>query len=98
MSRIAHINSSKAAKQASLSDFKTGTAFVKNRLVKTRLTYKELSLLLGIVVAAIILMVIWLNPVSNEASDIGNTAQPALKLQAFKMILQKVQAVVQLFL
>jgi hypothetical protein len=97
MSRIAHINSNKAAKHASLSDLKTGTAFVKDRLVKTRLTYKELSLLLGIVVAAIILMVIWLNPVSAESSDIG-TAQPAIKLQAFKLILQKVQVVVQLFL
>jgi hypothetical protein len=61
-----------------------------------RLTYKELSLLLGIVVAAIILLVIWLNPVSAESSDIG-TAQPAVKRQAFKLILQKAQVVVQLF-
>lgn len=63
-----------------------------------RLTYKELSLLLGIAVAAIILMVIWLNPASNEASDIGNAVQPTVKLQAFKIILQKVQVVVQSFL
>lgn len=97
MSGIAHINTKKAAKKAVLGDFKTGTAFVKDRFVKTRLTYKELSLLLGIAVAAIILMVIWLNPISSETSDLGTT-QPALRIQGFKLIIQKVQVIVQLFL
>lgn len=98
MFKIAHISSKKTANQAALSDFQTGTGFVKGSHVKIRLTNKELSLLLGIAVAIIVLLVIWLNPISGETSDIGNTLQPAAKLQGFKIALQKIQVLVQLFL
>ncbi|MBX2967162.1 MAG: hypothetical protein KF845_13535 [Cyclobacteriaceae bacterium] len=66
--------------------------------MKMRLTYKELSLLLGIVVAVIVLMVIWLSPVSAGISDAENSIDPFPKLQAVKAIVQKAHAIVQVFL
>lgn len=98
MSRIAHISPKNSPKLAVLSDFKTGTAFVKRVTVSNRFTYKEFSLLLGIMVAIIILLVVWLYPAGNEASEVGDQAQPFLNLHSFKAAFQKIQTVVQLFL
>lgn len=78
--------------------FKTGTAFVKRMAVNNRCTYKEFSLLLGIMVAIIILLVVWLYPAGNETSEVGEHAQPFLNLHSFNAVLQKIQSVAQLFL
>ena len=83
---------------AALSDFKTGTAFVKRLTVNNKFTYKEFSLLLGILVAIIILLVVWLYPAGTEASEAGGQVQPFLKLHSFKAALQKIQSVAQVFL
>lgn len=98
MSKIAHISLKNSRKLAVLSDFKTGTAFVKQVTVNNRFTYKEFSLLLGIMVAIIILLVVWLYPAGNEASEVGGQTQPFLNLYSFKAAFQKIQSVAQLFL
>ena len=85
-------------KKATLIDFKSGTALVKRVAVSNKFTYREFSLLLGIVVAIIILLVVWLYPASTEASEVGGQAQPFLKLHSFKAAIDKIQSVVQLFL
>ncbi|MBX2946245.1 MAG: hypothetical protein KF725_10455 [Cyclobacteriaceae bacterium] len=63
-----------------------------------KFTYKEFSILLGIMVAVIILLVVWLYPTGSEASEVGDHVQPFLKLHTFKAALEKIQSVAQLFL
>lgn len=79
-------------------DFKNGTTLVKNAIVNRKFTYKEFSILLGIMVAVIILLVVWLYPAGSESSEVSDQVQPFLKLHTFKAALEKIQSVAQLFL
>jgi hypothetical protein len=45
--------------------------FVIRHDVKPRISYKELSLLAGILVALIILLVMWLHPGETDSPEIG---------------------------
>lgn len=62
------------------------------RLVKVenmfrRLTYKEFSIALGVVVALIILMAIWLNPINAQSLNTGNSSLPKITLPAARVII-----------
>ncbi len=48
--------------------------------MKWKFTYKELSLLLGILVAVIIMITVWLKPFSLESGEVSE--KPAQKLIA----------------
>ena len=71
-------------------DFRDGTTFVKDEQMKWNFTYKELSLLLGILVAAIIVLTLWLQPLSSKSGNISKKPTPALSLPSSKTILKKV--------
>lgn len=65
--------------------------FVNKEDVKLRISYKELSLLAGILVALIILLVMWLHPGETDSPEIGsqfhmNGMLPSVKLIAYKAI------------
>lgn len=61
-----------------------------------RFTYKELTLLLGIVVAAIILLNIWLQPAAVESSEAGTSASPNWLIPSVKMFIHKIGFAFQL--
>jgi hypothetical protein len=64
--------------------------------VKTRFTHKELTLLIGILVAAIILIILWLHPSGLEASEAGKVASPDWQLPSMRILTQKVLLLFQL--
>jgi len=64
--------------------------------MKNRLTYKELTLLLGILVAAIIFIIIWTRPEGTEASDLGGSITPKNLIPSVKALPQKFKLFIQL--
>lgn len=64
--------------------------------MKNRLTYKELTLVLGILVAAIIFIIIWSQPEGVEASDAGGNITPKSLVPAVKILAQKAKLFIQL--
>ena len=60
--------------------------------MKAKFTYKEYTLFAGIVVAIIIMLTLWLNPVSAEPSDVSRklhapVAKPAAKSAVKNVVL-----------
>jgi hypothetical protein len=57
--------------------------------VKKNLTYKEISLLIGILVAAIILLIVWLNPSGLEAFQGNENSNTPWFLTAVRLVIQQ---------
>jgi hypothetical protein len=58
--------------------------------MKLKFTYKEFSLLIGIAVAIIIMLTLWLRPVSDESGEVSRKKAPALSAPKTKAIVLKV--------
>lgn len=58
--------------------------------MKAKFTYKEYTLLAGIAVAIIIMLTLWLNPVSAESSDVSRKLHPPVSKPAVKAATEKV--------
>jgi hypothetical protein len=63
MSKSVHLQRFQSHKQAKNDVFTTGTSLVKLHAVNQRFTYKELTLIIGIIVALIIVVTLWMNQV-----------------------------------
>jgi hypothetical protein len=62
----------KAQNPSKKKDWRIGTPFVKPVTVKRSFTFKEVSLIAGIVVALVIVFTIWFNQdPSNQPSSVG---------------------------
>jgi hypothetical protein len=70
-------------------------SFVNPRAMKWKFTYKEFSLLLGIVVALIIVLTLWLKPVSGESGSITKKFTPTVTIPTTKTFLKKVLVTIQ---
>jgi len=57
--------------------------------MKTKFTYKEFTLLAGIVVALIIVLALWLRPVTAESSDVSKKLIPPVAKPAAKAVVEK---------
>lgn len=60
-----------------------------------RITYKQISIAIGVIVAVIILVVIWLNPTETSLSGIGIETTPKISIPAGNVLLQKIQITLQ---
>jgi hypothetical protein len=76
--------------------FENGTTLAKPHNVKLRITYREYSILAGIVVAAIILIILWLQPLATEVSVNTSEGSPGLLQTINGLMVQKMQTIVQL--
>jgi hypothetical protein len=63
-------------------------------IMKLKFTYKELTLLLGILVAVIIMLTLWLRPTTPEANEAVKKPIPSLSKPAASILLQKAFVVV----
>lgn len=72
------------------------TWIIRNTSMKARITYKEFTILLGVLVAAIILLIIWLHPASVEATEVGKTTSSWF-IPSVKLSLKKAEIALQLF-
>ena len=61
--------------------------------MKKNLTYKEISLLIGILVAAIILLIVWLNPSGLEAFQGNESSNVPWFLPAVRMVIQQTSSI-----
>lgn len=57
--------------------------------MKAKFTYKEFTLLAGIVVALIIVLALWLRPVTAESSDVSRKLIPPVAKPAAKAVVEK---------
>ena len=57
--------------------------------MKWKFTYKELTLLLGILVAVIIMLTLWLRPFTPEAGEAVEKPVPSIAKPAATILLQK---------
>jgi hypothetical protein len=57
--------------------------------MKWKFTYKELTLLLGILVAVIIMLTLWLRPSAPEANEAVGKPIPSIAKPAAAILLQK---------
>jgi hypothetical protein len=65
--------------------------------MKYQIGYKELSILLGILVATLIIILIWLNPDGNEASESARGMSSHWLLPAGKVLVQQVVEIIQFY-
>jgi hypothetical protein len=63
MSKSVHLQHTQSQKRAKNGDFITGTSLVKPHTVNQRFTYRELTLIIGIIVALIVVVTLWMNQV-----------------------------------
>ncbi len=63
--------------------------------MKDKFAYKEFTLIAGIVVALIIMLTLWIRPVSAESSDVSKKLIPAMTEQAAKAVVKKVSITIQ---
>jgi hypothetical protein len=61
MSKSEHLHHMMTRKQGKNAVFTTGTAFVKPNSVNLRFTHRELTLIIGIIVALIVVVTLWMN-------------------------------------
>jgi len=70
--------------------FEAGTSLVKSKNVKTRFTYREFTLVLGVFVALIIAITLWSHREADQNTEqkttTSNKAIPALQLLVKKTI------------
>ena len=63
--------------------------------MKTKFTYKEFTLLAGIVVALIIVLALWLRPVTAESGDVSKKLIPPVAKPAAKAVVEKALVLLQ---
>lgn len=61
--------------------------------MKFKFTYKELTLILGILVAVIIMIVVWLRPATPEANQAIKKPVPSITRPAASLVFQKANAI-----
>ena len=57
--------------------------------MKAKFTYKEFTLLAGIVVALIIVLALWLRPITADSSDVSRKLIPPVAKPAAKAVVEK---------
>ncbi len=57
--------------------------------MKWKFTYKELTLLIGILVAVIIMITLWLRPISLEAGEVSEKPARQIIVPATKILTEK---------
>jgi hypothetical protein len=62
--------------------------------MKWKFTYKELSLLLGIVVAVIIMITLWLKPFSLESGEVSEKPAQKIIVPAAKILAERTYVLV----
>ena len=60
-----------------------------------RFTHKELTILIGVLVAAIILLIIWTQPDQIESSETGKTLPSHSLIPSVKILIDKVYTIIQ---
>ncbi len=63
--------------------------------MKWKFTYKEFSLLVGIVVAIIIMLTLWLRPAPGESGEVSRKLLPQLGTPSAKVLAEKVVTTIQ---
>jgi hypothetical protein len=63
--------------------------------MKTKFTYKEFTLLAGVVVALIIMITLWINPVLGESGGVSGKSIPTVTKPAAKVVIKKVAQTIQ---
>lgn len=63
--------------------------------MKAKFTYKEFTLLAGIVVALIIVLALWLRPVSADSSDVSRKLIPSVSKPSAKAVVEKALITIQ---
>ena len=66
--------------------------------MKTKFTYKEFTLIAGIAVALIIVLALWLRPVTAESGDVSKKLLPSVAKPAAKAVVEKTLILIQDFL
>lgn len=62
--------------------------------MKRKFTYKEFSLLLGILVAVIIMITLWLKPFSLESGEVSEKSAQKLIVPAAKILAERTYVLV----
>ena len=93
MSIYEHSHSLKSQDQAKNGVFVTGTSLVKYNLVNVKFTHKELTLVIGIIVALIVAATLWMSHANSPQvlikSDVvsthatGELAKSVLRMRIF---------------
>jgi hypothetical protein len=73
---------------------KEASVMTEAGIMKWKFTYKELTLLLGILVAVIIMLTLWLRPTTPEANEVVKEQIPSLSKPVASILLQKTFTVV----
>ena len=63
--------------------------------MKAKFTYKEFTLMAGIVVALIIMLTLWIRPVSAEPGGLSRKLIPSVARQAAKTAVEKAIIAIQ---
>jgi hypothetical protein len=63
--------------------------------MKNPIGYKELSIVLGILVVAIIILLVWLNPSGNEATEMDRGTSSNWLLPTSKILVQYLSEIIQ---
>jgi len=63
--------------------------------MKAKFTYKEFTLVAGIVVAMIIMLTLWIRPVSAESGDVSGKLIPSVAKPSAKEAIEKVILIIQ---
>ena len=63
--------------------------------MKLKFTYKEFTLLAGIAVALIIVLALWLRPVTAESGDVSKKLMPTVAKPATKAVVEKTLVFIQ---
>jgi len=63
--------------------------------MKWKFTYKELTLLLGILVAGIIMLTLWLKPFSLESGEVSEKPAQKVIVPASKILVEKTYVLIQ---
>lgn len=66
--------------------------------MKAKFTYKEFTLMAGIVVALIIMLTLWIRPVSAESGNVSRKLIPSVTKPAAKAAVEKVIITISEFL
>jgi hypothetical protein len=65
------------------------------RAMKAKFTYKEFTLLAGIVVALIIVLALWLRPVTDESSNVSGKLIPQMTKPTAKAVVEKALIIIR---
>ena len=63
--------------------------------MKAKFTYKEFTLLAGILVALIIVLALWLRPITAESGDVSKKLIPPVAKPAAKAVVEKALILIQ---